>query len=86
MRCVGIRGRGEVKEILGGGMKRKKDAYKVMCWNNTEENKRRYEIIKNKVEKAVSKALREKAEEAITELQNYPNGMFRLVMGLMTDS
>ena len=57
MRCVGRRGRGEVKEILGGGMKKKKDAYKVMCWNNTVENKRRYKIMKNKAKKAVSKAM-----------------------------
>ena len=30
--------------------------------------------------------MREKAEEALTELQNYPNGMFRLVKGLNTGS
>ena len=30
--------------------------------------------------------MREKAEEALTELQNYPNGMLRLVKGLKTDS
>ena len=29
--------------------------------------------------KAVSKAMREKVEEALTELQNCPNGMFRPV-------
>ena len=42
--------------------------------------------MKNKAKKAASKAMREKAEEALTELQNYPNGMFRLVKGLKTDS
>ena len=36
--------------------------------------------------KAVSKAMRQKAEEAITELQNCTNGMFSLVKGLKTDS
>ena len=36
--------------------------------------------------KAVSQAMREKAEEALTELQNCPKGMFRLVKGLKTDS
>ena len=41
---------------------RKKDALRVMCRNHAEENKRRYESMKNKAEKAVSKALREKAE------------------------
>ena len=36
--------------------------------------------------KAVSKAMREKAEEAVSELENCPNGMFSLVKGLKTDS
>ena len=36
--------------------------------------------------KAVSKAMRKKAEEALTELQNGPYGMFRLVKRLKTDS
>ena len=35
---------------------------------------------------SLSKAMREKAEEALTELQKCPNGMFRLVKGLKTDS
>ena len=30
--------------------------------------------------------MREKADEAFTELRNYQNGMFRLVRGLKTDS
>ena len=42
--------------------------------------------MKYKAGKAVSKAMSEKAEEALTELQNCPNGMFRLVIGLKTDS
>ena len=53
-----------------------------MCQNRTEENKRKYNNMKNK---AVLKAVREKAEEALTELQNCPKGMFRLVKGLKTD-
>ena len=39
--------------------------------------------MKNKV---VSKAMREKAEEALTEIQNFPNGMLRLVKGVKTCS
>ena len=35
--------------------------------------------MKNKASKAVSKAMREMVEEVLTELQNCPNGMFRLV-------
>ena len=42
--------------------------------------------MQNIANKAVSKAMREKAEEAIAELQNCPNGIFRLVKGLKTDS
>ena len=38
-----------------------------MCQNNTEENKRRYKSMKNKAKKAVSKSIRELAEEAFTE-------------------
>ena len=30
--------------------------------------------------------MREKADEALTEIQNWPNGMFRLAKGLKTDS
>ena len=44
----------EVKEAIS----RKKDAYKAMCWNSTEENKKIYKSIKNKAMKAVSKARR----------------------------
>ena len=42
-----------------------------------------YKSMKNK---AVSKAMREKAEEVLTEIQNCPNGMFGLEEGLETDS
>ena len=38
-----------------------------MAMYSTRENKRRYESMKNKATKAVSKAMREKAEEEITE-------------------
>ena len=46
---------------------RKEDAYKAMCQDNTEENKRRYESMKNKANKAVSQAMREKVGEVLTE-------------------
>ena len=42
--------------------------------------------MKNKAKKAVSKAMREEAEETHTELQYCQNGMLRLVKGLKTDS
>ena len=40
--------------------------------------------MKNKAKKAVSKAMREKAEEALSEYKNFPYGMIRLVKGLKT--
>ena len=61
----------------------KKEAHKAMCQSSAEENKRRYESMKNK---AVTKEMREKTEEVLTELQDYQNGMFRLVIGPKTDS
>ena len=71
-----VRGGGEVKEIHGGGMKmcrmqfqeRKKH---TMCQDGTEENKRLYKSIRNKANKAVSKAERETVK-ALTELQSCP--------------
>ena len=59
---------------------RKKDAYKTMCQNGTYENKRRYNSMKNKAKKAVSKAMREMADKTCSY------GMFRLVKTLKTDS
>ena len=92
MRCVGRRGlwrrkgdtwlwrskgdtwlwNEEVKEAVS----RKKDACKVICRNNTEDNNRRYKSTNNKVKTAALKAKREKTEESLTELKNYINGMF----------
>ena len=46
---------------------RNKDTHKVMCWNNTGENKRRHKDMKNKAKKAESIGMREKAEDAHTE-------------------
>ena len=42
--------------------------------------------MKNKAKKIVTKAMREKAEEALTELQNCPYGKHTLVKGVKTDS
>ena len=64
----------EVKEAVSRKKERKKEAHKAMCQNSTEENKR-YKGMKNKANKSV----REKAEEVLTELQDCPNGMIRLV-------
>ena len=48
-----------------------KKAHKAMCQNHTEENKSKYKSMKNKASKAASKAMREKAEEALTKLPNW---------------
>ena len=58
----------------------------MICRNSTEENKTRYKSTKNKGKKADSKAIREKAEEALAELKDCPNGMYRNVKGLRIDS
>ena len=88
MRCVGRRGgvnawwwNEEVKEVTP----RKKDVRKSMCRNCTEENKRRFESMKNKARKAVLKAMREKVEEVLNELKHCLNWMFILVRGLIDD-
>ena len=45
---------------------RKKDAHKAMRRHSTEENKIRYKGMKNKARNSFSKAMRQKAEEALT--------------------
>ena len=55
----------EVKEAVS----RKKEAHKVMCHNSTDENNCRYKIMNNYAKKAVSKVMREKAGEALSELR-----------------
>ena len=39
----------------------------VVCRNSTAENKNRHKSIRNKAKKAVLKAMRKKAEEALTK-------------------
>ena len=73
----GRRSRGDTwrwNEEVNEAVSRKK--HTGQCVNPEEENKRRYKSIRNKAKKAVSKAKRLKAEEALTELQNCPYGMF----------
>ena len=55
----------EVKEAVS----RKKDAHKAMGRNSAEKNRNRHKSMKNKARKVVSKATREKAEGALTELK-----------------
>ena len=69
----------EVKEVV-----LQMKAHREMCQNSIVENKWRYKDMKNKTCKAVSIAMSEKVEDVLAELQNFPNGMFRLVKGLKT--
>ena len=55
-----------MKEVLS----RKKDVHKMMHKNSTEENKRG-KGMKNKAETAASKAVREKAEDPLSEIQKF---------------
>ena len=61
---------------------RKEEEHRAMYQNSTDKNNRRYKSQENKAKKAVSKAMREKAEEELTELKNCPYWMFGLVKAL----
>ena len=52
-------------EEVKGAVTRKKNVHKAMCQNNTEETK----SMKNIARRAVSKATREKADEALADLR-----------------
>ena len=70
--CVkkrGGRSKGDIwwwNEGVKEAVSRKKDEHKVTCQNNTEENKRWYKSMK-KAKIAVSKAMRAKDDEELTE-------------------
>ena len=72
MRNIGKRIDGDTSwenEMVKEAVSRMKDVHKVMCWNSTEGNRNRHQNMKSNNEKTVSKAVREKAEEALTELR-----------------
>ena len=72
----------EEKEAIS----RIKVAHKVMCRHGTQENKNIYKKLNDEARKAVSKSMREKVEVVLTELKYCPNGMLRILKGLMVDS
>ena len=53
----------EVKEAVSW----KADVHKAMCQTSTEENKSRYKNMENEAKKAVSNAMKQKAEEMQNE-------------------
>ena len=77
---------GWLSEEVMEAVSTKKDAHRVMRRNNTDKCTNRLKSMKNTEEKAVSKAMREKAEEMLTELKNCKNGMIRLVRESKIDS
>ena len=73
MRWVVIKAKGDTwrwDEDVKEAISEKKEVRKTISSNITEENANRYKSMKNKAKKDVSKARREKAEEALTKLQN----------------
>ena len=73
------------EEEVNWAVSRKKDAHTVMCQSSSEENKRRYEGMRNIAKITVSEVMRDKVEETLTEFENCRNGMFRPVRGLRVD-
>ena len=88
MRCVGRRRK--EKEIRSGEMKRRMRHFQGRKMHTRRcvgiVLRRIRGGIKARGKKSVSKAMREKAEEALTELQNCSYGMLGLVKELKTDS
>ena len=75
MRCVGGRWVGEAKEIHCAGMKKRTRQYQermVHTRSSAEENKNRYNSMRNKAGRIISKAMRGKSDESFTVLRSYP--------------
>ena len=68
----------DVKEAIA----RKKDVHKEMCKSGTEANKARYKNMKNQAKKVVAKAMKEAAEQ---EMSEHPNKVFKLVKSMKKD-
>ena len=71
----------EVKEAIA----RKKEVYKELCKDRTEENKARYKTMKNRAKKAVAKAMRKEAEQELCKLSENPNEVFKFVKSMKKD-
>ena len=60
-------------------MSRKRNVHYVMCRSNTEENRNRYESMKNKGKKKASREIRKKSEKGFIALKNFLNELFTVV-------
>ena len=66
-------------------MQQKKMAFKKMCKNRSEENKAKYENIKNRTKKVVANSMRKEAEKELTQLNQKTNNIFTLVKFMKKD-
>ena len=66
--------------------KRKKEAYKEMTNNPTEETRNEYWRLKKATKKAVTRAMKEEAVREINEIGRNPNNVFRLVKEMKIES
>ena len=71
----------EVKEAI----QQKKVAYKMMCKNEVEENKAKYEHVKNQTKKVVANSMRKEAEKDLTKLNKELNNIYTLVKFMKKD-
>ena len=60
-------------------IEKKKDAYKEMKKNQSEETKNEYRRLKKAAKKAVARAMKEEAVTKINEIGRTHNNVFRLV-------
>ena len=71
----------EVKEAIC----KKKEIFKELCKNQSEENKIKYRKQRNLTRKVVAKAMKREAEKELENLRENPNTIFKLVKRLKKD-
>ena len=71
----------EVKEAIT----RKKEAYRALCKNRSENNLATYKALKNKAKKIVASAMKKEAEREIDNLSRNPNNIFKFLKRMRKD-
>ena len=71
----------EEKEAI----KKKKEAFKEMSKNGTEENKAKYKRLKKQAKKVVARAMKEEAEKGLGELKDNLDKVYKIVKALKKD-
>ena len=64
---------------------RKKDAFKELCKNGTEENKARYKNMKNRAKKMVAKAMKEEVEKGLSEVRDNSSKVLKMLKSMKRD-